>query len=614
MFFATAFLGNGLAQIPKLISYQGVLTDSDGKAVTDGSYNITVKLFDAETGGIELWTEDHTVTTVNGLFAVNLGSNTALDLAFDNAYFASTTVDGTELLPRTALTSSPYAFSANTATNNPYALNNANGSEQEVVFVDSDSKIGLGTNAPQYRFHLKSKTSNDAQLFIEPGEWSNTGHQANIIFGDPNHVLSAIYGEGMEFYDVNQFAFKGSNVTIENALGIGRYPTSAFDVAGPDGEFRVHPYFGPLSNTTLIAGMSSNTYKGAQLRFGSSLLTNYVDIGTDSLGSFVVEQNDYPILHVNQYGRVGVGGEPRWLFDVIGTESDFSVFGGFASLAGETLVAEFKNKNAPGAIVRYLTGISNAFVDVGTDTLGSFVIEPNDIDAFLVRQNGDIEVGEVRNLEPSLAKFAVRGASTTGTLLQDSEVKLLGGGTAHFSIVNDQNLNLKIQNTSILAQPGTAGFDLMTISSSGDVDVVGNLTALNVAAPSDERYKKNIQPISTVLPLLMQIGAYHYDWRVEDFPDKRFTHDRQMGFIAQELERSFPELVLTNKDGYKSVDYSRITPILVEAIKEQQAQIDQLSADKKALEVELQALKVDVLSRLDALEGRKKTSALPSKQ
>ncbi|GAB5555550.1 MAG: hypothetical protein Sapg2KO_51410 [Saprospiraceae bacterium] len=100
------------AQIPKLISYQGLLTTSSGQVLTDGNYNITVKIFDAATGGGELWSEDHTVSTTNGLFSLALGSNTALDLAFDQAYFVSTTINGAELLPRSALTASPYAFKA----------------------------------------------------------------------------------------------------------------------------------------------------------------------------------------------------------------------------------------------------------------------------------------------------------------------------------------------------------------------------------------------------------------------------------------------------------------------------------------------------------------------
>ncbi|MBK8495244.1 MAG: tail fiber domain-containing protein [Chitinophagaceae bacterium] len=56
-----------------------------------------------------------------------------------------------------------------------------------------------------------------------------------------------------------------------------------------------------------------------------------------------------------------------------------------------------------------------------------------------------------------------------------------------------------------------------------------------------------------------------------------FTDAGQIGFIAQEVEKVFPELVVTCKDGYKAVDYSKITPVLLEAIKDQQKQIDELN-------------------------------------
>ena len=95
------------AQIPKLISYQGILTDNNGQVLTDGNYTITVKIFDALTGGNELWSEDHSITLFSGLFNIALGSNTDLDLPFNQPYYISTTVDGTELLPRSAITASP---------------------------------------------------------------------------------------------------------------------------------------------------------------------------------------------------------------------------------------------------------------------------------------------------------------------------------------------------------------------------------------------------------------------------------------------------------------------------------------------------------------------------
>lgn len=105
---------------------------------------------------------------------------------------------------------------------------------------------------------------------------------------------------------------------------------------------------------------------------------------------------------------------------------------------------------------------------------------------------------------------------------------------------------------------------------------------------SDIRYKTNILPVSHALSSILQLNGIYYNWRQQDFTDKAFSSQRQIGFSAQEIESLFPEMVLTDANGYKSVDYSRLTPVLVEAVKEQQQQIQELkeSLDKQQKEIE----------------------------
>jgi Ca2+-binding EF-hand superfamily protein len=55
-----------------------------------------------------------------------------------------------------------------------------------------------------------------------------------------------------------------------------------------------------------------------------------------------------------------------------------------------------------------------------------------------------------------------------------------------------------------------------------------------------------------------------------------FPDGRQIGLIAQEVEEVIPELVNTTDNGYKSVDYAKLVSVLVEAVKEQQKQIEAL--------------------------------------
>ncbi len=78
------------------------------------------------------------------------------------------------------------------------------------------------------------------------------------------------------------------------------------------------------------------------------------------------------------------------------------------------------------------------------------------------------------------------------------------------------------------------------------------------------------------LQALQKLNGFYYYWKKNEFPDMEFNDQRQIGFSAQEVEKLFPEVVMTDANGYKSVDYGRLTPVLVEAIKEQQKQIDEL--------------------------------------
>lgn len=85
---------------------------------------------------------------------------------------------------------------------------------------------------------------------------------------------------------------------------------------------------------------------------------------------------------------------------------------------------------------------------------------------------------------------------------------------------------------------------------------------------SDLRFKKNIRPLSGSLGKIEAMEGVAYDWNTELYPDRGFNDKSQMGFIAQDVENIVPEVVATDSSGYKSIDYGRVVPLLVEAVKE----------------------------------------------
>lgn len=105
------------AVIPKLITYHGILKNNAGSFLT-GTYSMQFKLYDASTGGNNLWTETQSSVSVSsGRFNVQLGSVTTLNLSFTQDYWLSVKV-GTdqEMTPRVRLTSAGYSYLAEDVT------------------------------------------------------------------------------------------------------------------------------------------------------------------------------------------------------------------------------------------------------------------------------------------------------------------------------------------------------------------------------------------------------------------------------------------------------------------------------------------------------------------
>ena len=104
----------------------------------------------------------------------------------------------------------------------------------------------------------------------------------------------------------------------------------------------------------------------------------------------------------------------------------------------------------------------------------------------------------------------------------------------------------------------------------GAINATGDITAF---FSSDERLKDNITPIEGALDKINQIGGYGFDWN-----DNSEHSGHDVGVIAQEIEKVLPEVVVDRDNGYKAVRYDKIVALLINAVKEQQLQIDELKS------------------------------------
>jgi hypothetical protein len=256
-----------------------------------------------------------------------------------------------------------------------------------------------------------------------------------------------------------------------------------------------------------------------------------------------------------------------------------------------------------------LTG--NAGTNPATNFLGTtdaqpLVIRTNNTEWMRVTANGNVGIGTTG---PG-AKLEVAGAIKVppeGTLLFNDPNETGIPGSDGFRIRYDENFYGATKDALIIEKTDSNHLDpdggisfvntgsdgvvepALTIRGNGNVGigtvtpayrlhVVGTVAANGFQNLSDQRWKTNIKPIQNALDNVLKMQGVTYYWKVDQYPDKHFPEGEQVGFIAQEIEKVYPQVVLTDKDGYKSVDYSKFTPVLVESIKEQQQMIEQQTA------------------------------------
>jgi hypothetical protein len=223
-----------------------------------------------------------------------------------------------------------------------------------------------------------------------------------------------------------------------------------------------------------------------------------------------------------------------------------------------------------------------------------------------------------------------------GVQIDNGEIKLRGDGSGHFSIFNRSgSAKLTIEDSSSNQGMNTPPLELMTITRAGNVGIGTNAPGFRLHVNGATRtgtlaidnyfagtsgftlcansgnnqvglcqassliYKTNITNLQTGLGTIMRLRPVTFDWKESGDPD--------LGLIAEEVERVDPSLVLFKDGRVQGVKYDRIPAVLINAIKEQQAQIErqQMKFEKLEKLVDTQnRLIASQRSRLTALEQR----------
>ncbi|WP_312306078.1 tail fiber domain-containing protein [Chryseobacterium sp.] len=144
----------------------------------------------------------------------------------------------------------------------------------------------------------------------------------------------------------------------------------------------------------------------------------------------------------------------------------------------------------------------------------------------------------------------------------------------------ERNVDLNGKNL-VFSGSGSVGIGT-TPSASAKLDVAGTVKASAIDYNSDERLKQNITSIYSSGELLGKLRPVSYFWN-EKGKTKGGNPQLQYGLIAQEVEKVLPNIVSTDNEGYKSVNYNELIPLLLHTVQEQDKKITELQKEIQLL-------------------------------
>ena len=482
--------------------------------------------------------------------------------------------------------------------------------------------VGIGTSSPTATLDVQGSSST-----VKLGGLAGTGTRvvtaaANGTLGS---VTTASLGDNLGNHTATQALNLGTNALVGNGgstgltvssggqVGIGTTATEALDVNG-----------GILARAN---GLISN--QGAHLQWnrsggtGETLLLNQRGGGP---GAIVFGASDAVTTAPNTVtewarfdgsGNLGIGtGTPGQKLDVAGN----------AAISG--------NLYANGPLGVVLNGQDRPLITRGYDVFSSgsyagagrwgLFMEPSTLTfgvpaiagknfqwatygaasavsatLMTLAQDGSLGLGTapaggLHIDRPEVASSTALGVLLGGGTSGNPSIELRGSGkTPYLDFVESSGLDystrlLSLGGTLNLSYGGAAGAKpTYILNVDGGITANGQVRANGVVLTSDARFKQHVRPLTSALAGVLALRGVRYDWNPLGVAHGGTAGQEQVGLLAQEVEKIYPELVSTGADGYKGVNYAQLAPVLIEAIKELKAENDALKA--RATTTETQA-------------------------
>lgn len=632
------------ADVPRIINYQGRLTDSGGNLIADGNYLVKFTIWSHETSsdpGSEEWTSDfRTITISDGLFTYNLGDTVSIPdniFAENPMLWLGIKVGGDpEYSPRARIVASPYAFHALRADsasigggwrdygstvrlveNSDYVLVGANipvmYAKFEVQTTEGIGILGFDTYSESYGYlgspesgvhgysqnhdGVYGSSENGDGVFGTSGFSYGVSGKSGSTYGVYGQGVKGVYGyhEASQHYGYLGGEFYGV-VGRDSASGIwGGLGSAASGVYGHafgtdnhgvwgchdddgSGVFGVSPWgngvLGSSAGGYGVHGTSASSYgvygEGNKGVYGSHSSGNYGYLGGNNEGVYGNSSNDKGVNGFSEF-NIGVYGETVSGFGVYGT-CDYEENGYAGYFTGRTYISGNLGigDNTPDAKLQV-----DGAIRLG-DGEREFEIEEE------LQSDGDL-------WDTLIDYGGISIGSETGNNRQRFIFSDGAGAQNIFTIATSTNNGVSYANRFEVQQDGKVGIG--TSSPGANLHVVGDICYTgSIGACSDARYKTDIETIDDALETLLNLRGIKYNWKQKEYSVMNFDNKTHLGLIAQEVKEVLPEIVIVDENGDMSVDYSRLTPLLLEAIREQQKTINDLETQMAQIQSLLQQL------------------------
>ncbi len=489
-----------------------------------------------------------------------------------------------------------------------------NAADVEVMRLTESRNIGIGTMNPTAKLHLRSAMNNP--LIIQ------TNTSAKEVATTRNYISLTDNAN-------TPYGYIGDASSDKQINLVGHYAYSVILAS-----------FASNTNASHRAGLSINHFDQASIEFRTKGTTVGIIDSTGNMGIGTIVPKDRLHLYSNTATRMIIEGDQQGFINaglVLKARESSNARGLGVFMHDKGSQTEwFAGRPYSGSDV-YVIQRKNALVDHSDATAG--LINGSGVatgtERFLtVKNDGKVGIGTtnpISTFQVNEGPTMTAGYSRIATFYAHHPVIQLKGisNTNHSGFIGyDAQANVEAMrfwtgrpNNDI----GTSASNAMSIYATGNVRIGSGIFSPNVklevcgntkivgqiqanssslsaglTCSSDERLKKNINTYTDAAATINKLTGKQYFWKTEEFKDRGFDERLKYGFIAQEVEKVLPNLVYTDDKGFKSVDYIQVIPILTNAIKEQQKELEL----QKMKNEELMHVLKDMELRLQALEQK----------